>query len=456
MKDIKISVLIYVLNDQSHIEKCVRSVMAQSLQELEILLIDGGSTDKTLEKIGQLQEEDERIQLIKSEAGVGFQFNTGLQAARGKYVGICESDDYLLPDMYERQYEVAERYRLDVLKANVLRFCENSDGDEYSFLFSLSMDRTLYDVLLYPQEDSRFLRLGINGFWSGLYRRQFLAENTLLMNETKGASYQDITFSFMTELYARRAYVMSDAFYCYRMDNPNSSVNNPRKISLLGTEYGLLKDQLKQRGLWERNKEIYWKWRTGSSFWFYDNLGDVMKAEYLSMLYQDIRAELDAEGYTGIELDKKEKGLCMTARSSLKEFKDFVSETDSEWEQAQQKISALDLTEDIIIFGTGNIGALVSCYLELNGNPAVAGIDNASWKWNEEINGLRILSPDEGVKRYPHAVYIVANAAHGWDMSKQLMKLGIKEDQIIICNNYDLFLKKILVNRIKGSAERKG
>lgn len=450
IKEVKVSVLIYVLNDQLHIEKCVRSVMEQSMRELEILLIDGGSTDGTLEIIEQLQKKDRRIKLIRSEAGVGCQFNTGLQAAEGKYIGICESDDYLRPDMYTRQYEVAEKYDLDVLKANVLRFCENETGEEYSFLFSLSTDKTLYDTLLFPQEDRRFLRLGVNGFWSGLYRREFLEDNALRMNETKGASYQDITFSFLTELYAERAYVMSDAFYCYRMDNPNSSVNNPRKISLLSTEYGLLKGQLKQRGLWEQNKEIYWRWRTGGYFWFYDNLSEAMKAEYLTVLYQEIRDEMGSEGYLGTELEHKEKELCIVAGTSLREFMDFISEIDSGWKQTQQKINMLDLAENIVIFGTGNLGALVRCYLELRGKAAVAGIDNASWKWNKEINGLNILSPDEGTRRYPHAFYIIANAAHGWDMSKQLAQLGIGEEQIVICSNYDLFLKKILVDKIKS------
>ena len=71
-KEIKVSVLVYVLNDAAHIERSVRSVMEQTLQELEILLIDGGSTDGTLEKLEQLRDEDKRIRLIRSEAGVGM------------------------------------------------------------------------------------------------------------------------------------------------------------------------------------------------------------------------------------------------------------------------------------------------------------------------------------------------------------------------------------------------
>ncbi len=452
--EIKISVLVYVLNDASHIEKSVRSVMEQTLQELEILLIDGGSTDGTLEKLEQLRDEDKRIRLIRSTAGVGCQFNTGLRAAAGKYIGICESDDYILPDMYERQYEVAEKYDLDVVKANVLRFCE-SDGEEYSFPFSLSADQKLFDILLYPRKDPRFLKLGVNGFWSGLYRREFLTGNGLWMNETEGASYQDITFSFLTELYARRAYVMPEAFYCYRMDNPDSSINNPRKTTLLHTEYRLLKEQLKQRKLWKQSKEIYWRWRMDSCFWFYDNLSDTMRAEYIPLLYQDIRNEMGAEAYDGTELTVREKALCMAVEDSWETFQNFMAETDIEWQQMAQKISMLTPKEDVVIFGTGNLGVLVNEYLKYNGKAAVAGIDNNSGKWNRRIGGLMILMPAEGVKKYPNAIYIIANAVHADDMCEQLVQLGIREEQIIVCKNYDLFLKKMLINKIKGKGSVK-
>lgn len=454
IKEVKVSVLIYVLNDQPHIEKCVRSVINQSLREIEIILIDGGSVDGTLEIIDRLMHEDERIKLIQSESGVGHQFNTGLRAVGGKYIGICESDDYLLPDMYARQYEIAEKYDLDVLKANVLRFCDNDSGEEYSFLFSLSADQTLYNTLLYPQEDIRFLRLGVNGFWSGLYRREFLEENAIQMNETKGASYQDITFSFLTELYAGRAYVMSDAFYCYRMDNPNSSVNNPRKNSLLNTEYDLLREQLQKRGLWEQNKEIYWNWRTSGYLWFYDNMSETMQEEYLPILYQNIVDQIELEAYSGTELGCREQELCRAALCSFEEFKSFIHQIDQTWEQTQKRMRALDSTDDTIIFGMGNLGFLVNCYLERNGKAAIAGIDNAAWKWNKTMNGLRILPPKEAVKKYPNAVYIIANATHGQEMLEQIRQLGIEEGNIIVCSNYDLFLKKMLIGRIR--TDRKG
>lgn len=448
MNNIKVSVIIYVLNDVTHIERCVRSVMSQSLRELEIIIIDGKSTDGTAEMLKKLQEEDDRIRIIDSDAGVGLQFNTGLRAATGEYIGICESDDYLLPDMYERQYAVANQYDLDVLRADIRRFCEDGDR-EYSFPFSISADRTIYDTLLYPQEDSRFLNLGVNCFWSGLYRREFLLSKDIYMNETKGASYQDTSFSFLTQMYAERAYVMSGAFYCYRMDNPNSSINNPQKAALLSMEFHLLKEKLKRRNLWEKYREIYWKWRVSGYFWSYDNVSDEKKAEYLPAFYNNIREEMESETYAETELSGKERALCDRVRSSLAEFGDFLGAMDSLRKQEEKKIKEIKTVGHTVIFGAGNLGLLVNGYLEYKGKRAAAYIDNASWKWGTSFYDLPVLGPEEGVSKYPDAVYIIANAAHGQEMKEQLKSLGVCDDKIIICDNYDLFIAHILVPAMK-------
>ena len=117
-------------------------------------------------------------------------------------------------------------------------------------------------------------------------------------------------------------------------------------------------------------------------------------------------------------------------KQSYEEFKHFIEADDIAWEQTRQKIAALEPMIDTVIFGIGNMGFLVNCYLEQNDMPTVVGIDNASWKWNQELNGLLILSSEEGVKRYPNAVYIIANAAHGQEM-KDILVSKIKE------GNYD-------------------
>ena len=66
------------------------------------------------------------------------------------------------------------------------------------------------------------------------------------------------------------------------------------------------------------------------------------------------------------------------------------------------------------------------------------------------LDGLKILPPEEGVEKYPDAVYIIANVDHGREMLEQIRQFGVREDNIIVCSHYDLFLKKMLISRIKS------
>lgn len=104
----KVSVLIPSLNVAPYIEECLQSVINQSLKDIEIICIDANSTDGTLEILKDYAKKDSRIKLIVSEKkSYGYQMNLGLKAARGEYIGIVESDDYIKPLMFERLYRVA-------------------------------------------------------------------------------------------------------------------------------------------------------------------------------------------------------------------------------------------------------------------------------------------------------------------------------------------------------------
>ena len=114
-----VSVIMPSLNVGNYIEKCLTSVMNQSLKDIEIICIDAGSTDGTLEIIKKYAELDQRIVVISSEVrSYGYQVNLGINSAKGKYIAILETDDYIDSDMYRQLYEVAQRDNLDYVKAD--------------------------------------------------------------------------------------------------------------------------------------------------------------------------------------------------------------------------------------------------------------------------------------------------------------------------------------------------
>lgn len=448
MEEIKVSVLVYVRNDVLHIEECLCSVMNQTLKEMEIIVIDGGSTDGTLDIIYKLSRQDLRIKVINSEPGVGKQFNTGLRAAEGKYIGICESDDYLLPEMYEQQYMIAEQNRLDMLRADVNRFCETQHGKVF-FPFHITNDMTMYNGVICSYKDVRFLKLGVNGFWSGLYRREFLLEQKIFMNETQGAAYQDISIAFLAAVKAGRAMIINRAFYCYRMDNPNSSVNNPNKLTMLLEEYELLRHRLEQEGLFEQYKEIYLSWKLSGHLWFFDNVSTELKKQYCQLMYQDISNEMAVTEYQETELNFPEKQLLFHVKESPDSFFIYMEHQSRLTENMLQSFENLDKNCKIIVFGNGNLGELVLYYIYETGRRIEALIDNNSMLWGKKIRDVSVMSPQQAVENYSQSIYIIANAVHFEEMNRQLVKMGIPQQNILICSHYDVFLKRVLVKALK-------
>ncbi|MBO5283977.1 MAG: glycosyltransferase family 2 protein [Lachnospiraceae bacterium] len=101
-----ISVIVPVYNIREYLSRCVQSLQRQTWQELEILLVDDGSTDGTGELCDALAAEDDRIRVLhKENGGTSSARNLGIEQARGEYLGFVDSDDYVEPDMYRRLYQ---------------------------------------------------------------------------------------------------------------------------------------------------------------------------------------------------------------------------------------------------------------------------------------------------------------------------------------------------------------
>lgn len=446
-KKIKISVIIYVLNGMPYIEKCIHSVMNQTLREIEILVVDGGSIDGTLNIVETLAKQDSRIRVIYSNPGVGRQFNIGLQEARGKYIGICESDDYILPKMYEYQYEIAERYDLDILRADAKRFFEIEDGKETILPTELSKQEELYHTVLDTTKNMQILKLGINSFWSGLYRREFLLQKKIFMNETKGAAYQDTTFYFLAIIQAKKVMLSKESFYCYRLDNPVSSVNNPLKVSMLIEEYRLLKERLISLDLFKWCKEIYLSWKINGYLGFYDSLLEDLKDNAVSLIYRDIYNEVISETFVEDKFSVKEKKVVNLVRQSMEKFQWYLNENDKTLCNVKKRLESIECDRKIIIFGSGVLGKLTYSYLLQMGRDVIAYTDNNKDLWGKQIDTVSVVEPEYIVKNYPDALYIVANERHSNIICEQLRSWGIKESCIIVCNNYIFLLNGIMERR---------
>ena len=105
----KISIIIPCYNVEKYIKQCLESVVNQTLKDIEIICINDGSTDSTLEILREYENRDNRIKVIsKQNSGYGASMNIGLETAKGEYVGIVESDDYVELNIFQTLYNITE------------------------------------------------------------------------------------------------------------------------------------------------------------------------------------------------------------------------------------------------------------------------------------------------------------------------------------------------------------
>ena len=241
----KISVIVPIYNVEKYLQQCLDSILVQSLQDLEIICIDDGSTDNSVNILDEISVKDSRVKVVhKENAGYGAAMNVGLDMATGEYVGIVESDDYVLPQMYETLYAVAVENDLDMVKSDAYYWLEKENF--LSRIHTKSLD-SYYDRVLDSLDRNYFFEFYMN-IWTGIYKKSFLDENMIRFHESPGASYQDNGFWMLTCIYASRAMWINKAFYYYRQDNPMASVRDRGKIMAMTKEYEYIEDFLKKQG----------------------------------------------------------------------------------------------------------------------------------------------------------------------------------------------------------------
>ncbi len=298
----KVSVIIPVYNVESYLEECMESVIRQTLKDIEIICVDDGSSDSSLQILESYQRQDERILLIRQEnRGYGYAVNQGLAHAAGEYIGIAEPDDFVSLKMYEDLYRKAKEYDLDLVKADFYRFKRDSKGNMELYYNHLSPDSRDYHKVFNPKMTPQALRFIMNT-WSGIYRREFLEQYHIRHNETPGASFQDNGFFFQTFVYAERGMILDRPYYMNRRDNPSSSTNSREKVYCINAEYDYIRKLLlRDTEVWERFKSMYWFKKYHNYMGTLWRIGAEYKKDYVLRFSEELK-----RGMSLGELDEKE------------------------------------------------------------------------------------------------------------------------------------------------------
>lgn len=276
-----ISILVPIYNVERYLDECLGSLRAQTFTDVEVICINDGSTDSSREIIERYLVEDPRFRVIdKANSGYGASMNRGLAEARGEFVGILESDDFMEPDGLASLHAAITAHDADVAKANFWLYWSIPEAkDEFFEVFEPGVCGRVVD----PQADDSVF-YAKPSIWSALYRRSFLTEHGIDFLETPGASFQDLSFTFKVWASARRVTWLYPAIVHYRQDNENSSVNSMGKVNAVFDEYGEIGRWLAERPeLQERFGSVKAKMMYDSCIWNYERVAEKHKVELLSM-----------------------------------------------------------------------------------------------------------------------------------------------------------------------------
>lgn len=214
-KNPKISIIIPVYNSESFLVKCLDSVCAQIIKDIEIICVNDGSLDNSLNILREYAQKDGRIKIINQKnQGQSVARNNALKKAKGKYIGFIDSDDYIDNDFYQKLYEAAEKESADIVSGGIIRVENGHEESILSYAGKTFANKTneIFKLLKLP----KFCYV-----CNRLYRKDFILDNLLFFRV--GVFYEDVIWSTVAASKAEKAVTVSDVSYYY-VYNENSTV----------------------------------------------------------------------------------------------------------------------------------------------------------------------------------------------------------------------------------------
>ena len=238
----KVSIIIPIYNTEKYLDRCMQSVLSQTLKDIEIILVDDESPDNAPMMCDDYAKQDSRIKVIhKKNGGLGFARNSGLDVASGEYVAYLDSDDYVAKNMYEILYNKAKDYKCDVV------MCGYNFVDRYGHVNNCTntMQKQLYeedDVLKIlfatlgaAPKDFTDNIMGMS-VWRAIYSVDIIKKNNIRFPSEREFICEDAIFHIDFFHKIKRAYIIEEALYYY--------CNNPGSLSRIFREDRYEKDKV--------------------------------------------------------------------------------------------------------------------------------------------------------------------------------------------------------------------
>jgi len=217
-----ITIVVPVYNTEKYLDRCITSIINQTFKDIEIILINDGSTDNSLKIMYEYASKDDRIKIIDQvNKGLSATRNTGIKAANGRYILHIDSDDWIEPDMCEVMYKKANKYDADIVTSHVYFDYPNKTilkkepykktGNFNDFLMTFTVKR------------------GINSVWNKLIKRDLYLSHNIKHFEDISLG-EDSSALLRLIVFARTIVTVNKAFYHYDIKTSSMTGNTQKNV----------------------------------------------------------------------------------------------------------------------------------------------------------------------------------------------------------------------------------
>lgn len=259
---IKLTIIVPVFNAEDYLEECIKSICNQKLKDIEVLLINDGSTDGSEEICKKIAKVDKRFKYYYQEnKGPSIARNYGISKAQGEYIGFCDADDRVYDDMYQLMYDKAKTKNIDIVMCDIF-----SERNNEKFGFPWEKDilfegeeimNKLIPHFIGNQSDTD----STTPLWGSvvrcIYSKQLIIKNNICFDETIDFA-EDLVFTLHAMTKSNKIFIIDKVLYFYRM-NASSLMNSHTKYRVNMWEkrvylVDILQGLLKATSTYEINK----------------------------------------------------------------------------------------------------------------------------------------------------------------------------------------------------------
>ncbi len=236
---VKVSIIMPVFNAEKYIQKSIESLLKQTLQDIEIIIVNDGSTDNSKEIIQKYEEKykDKIKYLEKGNGGAADARNYAISNATGEYIAFLDSDDYAEPEMYEKMYNKAKE--------------ENSSIVECDFYWEYPHKKRLDTGIIYTNKKDMLLYARVIP-WNKLIKRSILETNKILF--PKGLKYEDVEFTYKLVPYCEKVSFIKEPLVHYVQRKSSVSYEFNEKTRDIFTILDNVIDYYKSNQIYEEYK----------------------------------------------------------------------------------------------------------------------------------------------------------------------------------------------------------